>query len=160
MNNNSKSNCSLRKVEFSDQDLLFNWINDPIVRSGSFENKSIDYNTHQSWFKKKINDKNVLIWIFEKNDIESGMVRLEKKKNHILLNYSLASNARGKKLASVMLKMSINKIRHIWKNLDIFAYTLPENIPSNKALLGAGFSLDISTKNKNLYIVNNVEKLK
>tara|TARA_Y100000590_G_scaffold203436_1_gene230778 strand:+ start:17674 stop:18135 length:462 start_codon:yes stop_codon:yes gene_type:complete len=152
LNNNINRNYSLRKAESGDERLLFNWTNDPIVRSASFENKIIDFNSHQRWFKKKINDQNVLIFIFEGKNIELGMVRFEKKKNHILLNYSLASNARGKKLASIMLKMSVNKIRNSWKNLDIFAYTLPENIPSNRALLGAGFSLDVSTKNKNLYI--------
>ena len=150
----SKEYLSLRKVNINDEDLLFRWTNDYDVRKRSFNKKSISLDDHKTWFKRKLSDENVLIWILEDKNIPAGMVRLEKEDNEFFLNYLIAPEFRGKKLASKMLGMAMKKLNDHWKNVKVLAYTLPENIASIKSLERAGFSLKESTVYKNCYILN------
>ena len=155
--NDSKNHLSLRKVNSTDETLLFNWINDPEVRKWSFNKNSITLDVHKIWFKQKFDDVNVLMWIFEVNSTPAGLVRLEKDNSEVVLNYLIASQSRGKGLASKMLKMAMNEVRSHWQNIKVFAYTLPENIASIKSLETAGFYLESSSNEKNCYVFNKTE---
>ena len=143
---------SLRKAIKADEILLFDWTNDPDVRRWSFNKNSITLDVHKIWFKQKFDDVNVLMWIFEVNTTPAGLVRLEKDNNEVLLNYLIASESRGKGLASKMLKMAMYKVRSNWKNIKVFAYTFPKNIASIKSLERAGFYLESSSNEKKCYI--------
>ena len=155
----SSNHLSLRKVIKADEVLLYNWANDPDVRKWSFKNKSISLNEHKNWFENKLNDPNVLIWIFEKHHSPIGMVRLEKKDNEVLLNYLIASESRGKGLASEMLIMAMNELKNYWHNIYVIAYTLSRNIPSIKSLEKAGFFLENRGDKKNRFIYNKTERI-
>ena len=135
------SQLSFRNANKTDEILLFNWINDPDVRKWSFRNDPIPLDEHKNWFKKKIDDPDTLLWIYEYNNSPVGMVRLEKNNNEIILNYLLSLESRGKGLASKMLQMAMKKVIRYWKNLTIVAYTIPGNMPSIKSLEKAGFYL-------------------
>jgi len=152
-----KNHLSLRKVIYADRILLFKWINDPDVRKWSFSKHPVKLDEHNIWFEKKYNDPNVLMWIFEVNNDPTGMVRLEKEDNKVFLNYLLAPQSRGKRLATKMLKIAINEVRNHWHNFELFAYTLPENIASIKSLERAGFYLESSSNEKNCYIFHKTE---
>lgn len=148
----SNGHLSLRQATKTDEVLLFEWANDPVVRQWSFSQASISFNDHKKWFREKLNDTNVLIWIFEDHSSPAGMVRLEKKDNQVLLNYLIAPQSRGKKLASEMLRITINEARNHWQNIKVFAYTLPRNTASIKTLEKVGFYLENSNDGKNCYI--------
>ena len=126
--NDSNNHLSLRKVIKTDEILLFDWINDPDVRKWSFNKNSITLDVHKIWFKQKFDNVNVLMWIFEVISTPAGLVRLEKDNSEVVLNYLIASQFRGKGLASKMLKMAMNEVRSHWQNIKVFAYTFPENI--------------------------------
>ena len=85
------------------------------------------------------------------------MVRLEKEDDNVNLNYLIASNSRGKGLASNMLKMATVEVEGYWQNINIFAYTLSDNIASIKSLKRAGFSNHSATNDKKCYIFNKKE---
>lgn len=154
----SNNHLSLRKVIKTDKNLLFKWANDPEVRKWSFSNNAITKSEHKIWFDKKHKDPNVLMWIFEDDNSPAGMFRLEKENNKVLLNYLMASQSRGKGLASKMLKMAINEVKSHWQNIKVLAYTLPENIASIKSLEKAGFCLESSSDEKNCYVFNKTER--
>ena len=99
------------------------------------------------------------MWIFEVNSKPTGMVRLEKDNSEVVLNYLIASQSRGKGLASKMLKMAMNEVRSHWQNIKVFAFTFPENIASIKSLERAGFYLESSSNEKNCYIFNRTERI-
>ena len=155
----SNNHLTLRLVIKTDEALLYNWATDPEVRKWSFGKAPISLNEHKSWFHKKFNDSNVLIWIFEDHNSPAGMVRLEKKDKTILLNYLISSESRGKKLASKMLKLAMNEVAEYWQNIKVFAYTVPENISSIKSLEKAGFTLESSSNIKNCYIYNKNDRI-
>ena len=153
----SKETLSLRKVNKKDESLLFNWANDYDVRKWSFNKKIITLDKHKIWFEGKLSNKNVLIWILEDENMPAGMVRLEKEGSSILLNYLIAPKYRGKKLASKMLDMAMKELNNHWKNVKVWAYTLPENIASIKSLVNAGFLLESSSTEKKCYVFNTEE---
>ena len=155
----SNNHLSLRKVIKTDEILLFDWTNDPDVRKWSFNKNSITLDVHKIWFKQKFDDVNVLMWIFEVNSTPAGLVRLEKNNSEVVLNYLIASQSRGKGLASKMLKMAMNEVRSHWQNIKVFAYTFPENLASIKSLEKAGFYLESSSNEKNCYVFNKTERI-
>ena len=148
------NHLSLREASKSDKVLLFDWANDPEVRKWSFNQDPISLAEHEIWFNKNIIDSNVLLWIFEDHNSPAGMIRLEREDNNVYLNYLIATQSRGKGLASNMLKMSMLKVSRYWKNIKVFAYTLPANIASIKSLEKAGFTLENSSNKKNCYVYN------
>ena len=93
----------------SDQDQLLKWRNEKKTRKASFNTKSIRVKEHKLWFKKSLKKKN--IWIFKKKKQRIGMVRLEKNKRKLELNYLIDPKFRGKNLGQKMLIYFIKNIR-------------------------------------------------
>ena len=155
----SNNHLSLRKVIYTDEILLFNWINDPDVRKWSFNKDSITLDEHKVWFKQKLDDKNILMWILEDDNSPAGLVRLEKNNSEVVLNYLIAYQSRGKGFANKMLKMVMVEVRSHWQNVKVLAYTLPENIASIKSLEKAGFYLENSSDEKNCYVFSKTERI-
>jgi RimJ/RimL family protein N-acetyltransferase len=128
------------------------------VRQWSFNQDTVVVDEHKAWFNSKVNNAKVLMWIFECENIPAGMVRLEKEGDDVYLNYLIASNSRGGGLASNMLKMAMVEVGDFWKDINVFAYTLPDNIASIKSLERAGFSKHSSTNHKKCYIIRKKKK--
>lgn len=155
----SCDHLSLRKVIKNDEELLYTWANDPVVRSWSFNKDPITLDEHKLWFMKKFENPNVIIWILEISSIPSGLVRLEKTDKEVILNFLIAPLVRGRGLATKMLVMAVNNINKYWKDDKVLAYTLPENIASIKSLERAGFCLHKSDNERNCYVYNKSEKI-
>ncbi len=149
----------LRKVTAADEKLVLLWANDPETRKWSFNSNAITPSGHKKWFKSKLNDQNVLMWILEDNNRPAGLVRLEKENNEVVLNYLIAPKERGKGLAKIMLEMAIDMKEDYWGNNKVLAYTLPKNIPSIKSLQKAGFFLVDSTDGKSCYVFYKSKKV-
>ena len=149
---NVKPQYSLRLVNLKDGRTIFKWANDPAVRRWSFNDNLIQFDEHKTWFNNKLNDSNVLMWIFEENTNPAGLVRLEKKNDKVLLNYLIAPESRGKGLAGKMLKKAIHEVKSHWSNLTILAFTLSDNIASIKSLQKAGFYLESIDDKNNCYV--------
>ena len=149
-------NYCLRLANDRDEELLLYWANDPLTRKWSFNSTPIKERDHKKWFSRTINNANNRIWIFECDDEPSGLVRIEMNQNDekAILNYLIAPDRRRMGLAPKMLKLALNEVKIHWKNIKIFAYTLNENIASQKSLEKAGFSLFKSSKEKVCYAYN------
>ena len=143
---------SFREVDKKDEKLLFDWRNDPITRRWSFDDKPILFVNHQKYLKEKILDKKCLMWIFLLNNEPCGLVRLNIEDKKIILNYLISEKYRGQKLSSIMLILARKKICKLFPKVDIYAYTLPENVVSIKSLQRAGFTFKGSEINKKIYL--------
>tara|TARA_B100000315_G_scaffold102343_1_gene93873 strand:- start:349 stop:807 length:459 start_codon:yes stop_codon:yes gene_type:complete len=149
---NKRNDYFLRKVIGTDEQLLLDWSNDLETRKWSFNSDKIIPSEHKVWFKTKLNDKNIIMRIFEYNNVPAGLVRLENNNNKVKLNYLIAPEERGKGLASIMLKMVMSDVENYWQNIVVLAFTLPKNIASIKSLQKAGFKLKKSSSEKNCYV--------
>mgnify|MGYP001416005472 CR=1 FL=1 len=153
INNNYSDNLILRPAVEEDEILLLNWINDPTVRKWSFSNSDlINQYDHTAWFNQVISDNNIQIWILEKENTPCGQVRVELENKFAVIHYSIDPDFRGNNLGSKMLEMVVSKICLELDVLEIRAFTIPENIASNKSLENAGFKENFTTNKKKCYV--------
>ena len=90
---------------------LFNLRNDKDVRNFSINNKIIEYKDHKKWFKKTINSKKTLIYIFlTKSHIRIGYVRFEIIRSSAYVSIALSKNFRNRGYSKIILSYAENLI--------------------------------------------------
>ncbi len=143
---------SFREARKKDEKLLFDWRNDSCVRKWSFNKKPIIFLDHKKFFNEKINDKNYHMWIFQKNNLPCGLVRINNKGRRAVINYYIDKKFRGRKLSIIMLTLMRKQFCKKFPKTKIYAYTLSENIISTKSLSKAGFNLESTKNEKKTYV--------
>ena len=103
-------NIILRRAELDDMMLLYQWVNDPVVRENSFNPAIISLEEHQKWFNEKINNPNEAIFILLIDEQPVGQVRLSRNQDKMLISYSVASSYRGQGYGKLILKMVEDQI--------------------------------------------------
>lgn len=97
---------SLRAAEASDVHLLFLWANDPDVRANSFHTDPIPWDDHVRWFDDRLNDASCHIFIASLSGRPVGQVRFDIKDDVAVIDYSIASQYRGRGLGTKMLALA------------------------------------------------------
>lgn len=137
----SDKEFTLRKVKIEDLEILFDWANDPLVRTNSFSTKSITINEHKTWFQEKL--LTCPFWyIFEFNSQPLGVIRFDEVNSSeiLLLNYSLKSEVRGKGFGRKIIEMGMYEIKKsIQKPTKVLGVVKNENVASRKTFLALGF---------------------
>lgn len=139
----------LRKVTRSDMNLVYKWSNDPFVRSQSFNQEPILYESHCIWFENKLKNSSSLLLLNEFKEEPSGLVRFEVEEDKTIIGIVVNKDHRGMGLASIMLKKSC---RFYFKNFKqpVWAFIKDENHASKSSFLQAGFFYSHSE------VINNV----
>ena len=136
-----------RMAKESDFMLIFNWINDPFVRSMSFDRSFITLETYKEEFQKVMSQQNTHLLIIEQHEDSSKWIPIAQvhidKDGEITM--SLASEFRGKHLAKPVIKAGIAYIRRYPSIKKLVAHIKDENITSVKAFEKAGFRLNGKT---------------
>jgi RimJ/RimL family protein N-acetyltransferase len=123
----------LRKADFGDCDLLFDWANDDEVRRNSFNQNKILYGDHVVWFNKVMNSSKYMIFIFLSGSIPLGQVRIEIENGTAVISYSVDRKYRGKHLASKMLTLLENEVINSKLNISkLVGYVKFDNNISKK----------------------------
>ena len=80
-----------RKANIDDINTYFKWLNDPLVRSLSFNSNKVNLKVHEEWFVNKINDENCLMLLFVNSNNPIGQVRIEKESStEAIINISIS----------------------------------------------------------------------
>jgi RimJ/RimL family protein N-acetyltransferase len=132
----------LRNAKIDDAKLLYEWVNDPEVRSMSFSTKPIEWESHKAWFEQKINDKKVKIFIAMKNDNEPvGQIRFEIIDNsYAEVGIHVKNCYRNRGIGWKIIEMGTNHFFDISSVTSIYATIKITNERSKYAFLKAGFS--------------------
>ena len=138
----------LRSARWQDGPLLWEWANDPAVRSGAFSSEKIRFEEHWRWFARAMERVDITIYIFHTPvcppwgfvEVPIGQCRLEREGLDDVLDYSIAAPWRGQGYGTLML----GDLRRRWEPVHGAAQRLvarikPENLVSRRALLSAGF---------------------
>jgi spore coat polysaccharide biosynthesis protein SpsF len=138
-------NIIFKKSSIDDLDLLFDWVNEDMVRKNSFSNDIITYNQHAEWFKDKINSENTKIFICYLDDKPVGQVRIDIIGMDGYIDYSVDKYYRKKGIGTIILK----NIKDIILELNIKVSRLigkvkKDNHGSINAFIKAGFQEDSS----------------
>ncbi|WP_032912613.1 GNAT family N-acetyltransferase [Leptospira santarosai] len=149
----SDTKFTLRKVEIKDLKIIFDWANDPLVRSNSFSTDPISFDEHKTWFQEKL--LTCPFWyIFELNSQPLGVIRFDKVNSNkiFLLNYLLKLDVRGKGFGKKIIEMGMHEIgKSIQESVKILGIVKNENIASRKTFLALGFQEAIYDQISYLY---------
>ncbi|MEX1002979.1 MAG: UDP-2,4-diacetamido-2,4,6-trideoxy-beta-L-altropyranose hydrolase [Crocinitomicaceae bacterium] len=129
----------LRRVEQEDVQLLFQWANDPLVRSQSLNPKPITFEEHEQWLQNKLADKNSLLFIGHQDEDAVGQIRFDQKEDHILLSYLVAEMYRGRGLGYELVARGLKALKLLVDQGEILAQVKLKNLASQKVFERLGF---------------------
>ena len=129
----------LREARSADVDLLYRWVNDPTVRQSAFNTEEIHYEGHCCWFARCLQREDVKIYILVKNDIPMGQVRLNIENGEAVIDYSIASEYRGRGLGRIIIELISEKVKYMRNVNLLIALVKSENTPSQMVFLKNGF---------------------
>ena len=146
---------NFRYALLSDSDLYFNWANDTLVRKNSLNTDIISIKSHTKWFRKKIENPNVFMYVFLDNkNLPVGQVIIEIKNNWVSIGQSVAKEHRGKKYSTEILTKSTNAFLKKFPKETIVSVVKSSNIASLKMSINSGFNvLQKNNLNENILVL-------
>jgi RimJ/RimL family protein N-acetyltransferase len=136
----STSHLGLRHASIDDAMLLWEWVNDPIVRSNSFNSQDISIENHIDWYRKKLASEDTVIYILEMDKIPVAQIRYDCGKNECAtISFSVASRYRGCGLGEQTLLMSAKRACRELGVKKLNGAVLDDNEASKRTFIKAGF---------------------
>ena len=129
---------SVRKAKASDCLLYWNWANDSIVRENAFNQNTIDWNDHQAWFNKCLNDPEKTLMLIECEFGPVGQVRFERSDSFFTIDYSIGKLFRGFSLGAVLLSKAIINLKST-ESFMLIGNVKDSNLASAKVFQQLGF---------------------
>jgi len=130
----------LRRVEESDCRLLWEWVNDPLVRAASFSTEPVSWDNHVSWFRAKLADHKSAQYVVETGSRPVGQVRFQIQGDSAAVSVSLDSEFRGKGLGAVAVAMATEDLFRTTPVIRADAFVKPGNTASLRLFNRAGFA--------------------
>jgi RimJ/RimL family protein N-acetyltransferase len=125
-----------------DAHLLFEWANDDLVRSNSYNREPILFENHAKWFNEKLKDPNAIFLIFlDESELPVGQVRYQTNDSEAVVGILIDKIHRGKGYASKMLSIAADYFHGLNPDIEIHAFVKVTNIASYQAFIRAGYSL-------------------
>ena len=131
---------SLRRAKQDDCRMLWQWANDIEVRRQSFSTEAIEWEEHVSWFRRKMNDADCLIYVaVDSQDRPVGAVRFAIAEGKATISASLDPMFRGMGLGRDLIAQGCRLFFQERPVSEIHALVKPENDVSLRAFESAGF---------------------
>ncbi len=132
----------LRKADYSDLELLYNWANDPLVRQNSFKSEEIPLKEHIMWFNRMMEDDSVHQFILMIDDKPVGQIRLKTEEGAAEIGYSIALEYRKKGLGRMLLKLIKDEVKKEFPEVKtLIAKVKPGNRASKNIFESEQFDL-------------------
>lgn len=132
-----------RPAEVADEQLLFDWANDPITRNNAFNPTSIELKVHRNWLTQCLTDsENCAIFIIEnEGGLPLGQVRFSKSESLCWeIHYSLAPHFRGMGLGKYLLTTAINAFQQNYTADVLLGTVKMGNTPSRRVFESLNFT--------------------
>lgn len=135
------TNLGLRRVEEADCRLLWEWANEPEVRSASFSSAPIPWCEHREWFTKKLGDERILMLIAtDEQGVPVGQVRFERTNNREAdIDISITPERRGSGLGARLIEKAVQAAFEQTDLVRVHGVVKAGNRASAKAFERAGF---------------------
>jgi len=157
-----KLNLSVRRATANDCRLIFEWANDPVVRSNSVNPEPIEWRSHVPWFESRVDSQDCFFFVAESHGSPAGQVRFDRYDEHFVINFSIASTFRGQGLSGLMLESCITALEQQLNSQPstecrpsrLHAIVKPANIASAKTFQRLNFEqITSSPEEANNYMV-------
>ncbi|MDO8871791.1 MAG: UDP-2,4-diacetamido-2,4,6-trideoxy-beta-L-altropyranose hydrolase [Methanoregula sp.] len=134
-------NCiMLRKVELSDCKRIWLWINDPLVRSVSFNTQPISLECHVEWFISALIDPQLVYYIaVDKNAKPFGQARFQIESKESVISVLVDPEYRGRSLGSSLIQDATEKFFIETGIEKVKAFIKIGNEISRKSFIKAGY---------------------
>lgn len=131
----------LRPAQEGDSRLLWDWANDPQVRSAAFSSEPIPWEQHQVWFASKMKDPDCRILVAEDEGGKAvGQFRVDwRSANDGEIDVSVSSECRGSGYGSRLIDLG-SGMTLAERGGRLHAYVKVENRSSRRAFEQAGFT--------------------
>jgi RimJ/RimL family protein N-acetyltransferase len=142
MSHETGSALSIRPVESTDCQLLWEWANDPAVRAASFHGEPIPWVVHEAWFGSRIRNSACRIYIVTADGAPIGQVRFERQRQEspmTTIDISLAQPCRRMGFGVEALQLACLEYRRESRSC-IAADVKSSNAASMKVFERAGFA--------------------
>ena len=130
---------SIRLAQKSDIENVYKLSNDDLVRANSINSGKILWEDHVKWFNNRIKNKEEPFYIAETAEGNFvAQIRFNKEDDGFVISVSIDKSFRGKGFGGKIIEEA-TKTLNIY---PIIAYVKPDNIPSQKSFIKAGYTLD------------------
>lgn len=148
-----KRKIKIRKVEKSDLEVTFLWVNDSKIRAFSFNRHKISLKEHQDWFLSKLKSKDSEYYILLDNGNPVGTIRFDiEDYKFAKINYLIDSHYTGRGLGTLILKKGIEFLKKNKPSIrSVYGYVFKENIASKKIFEKLSFKEVLENDNEIKY---------
>jgi RimJ/RimL family protein N-acetyltransferase len=130
----------IRKAELSDCKKIWLWINDPLVRSVSFNPEPISLERHMEWFSSALIDSDLVYYIaLDENETPFGQVRFQIESGEAIISVLIDPEYRGISLGSLLIQYATEKFFVETGIKKVNAFIKIGNEVSRKAFTKAGY---------------------
>jgi RimJ/RimL family protein N-acetyltransferase len=131
---------TLRPAESEDCRRLWQWANDPEVRSLSFSHDPIPWERHVEWFQSRLRDPACLLFIgCDDTGTPVGQVRLDLGSDEATISVSVRPESRGRGLGVMLIERAGDELRRRSRIDKINAFIKTDNASSVRAFEKAGY---------------------
>lgn len=136
-----RADIRLRAVQESDCRLLWEWANDPQLRTAAFSSSPIPWDQHQTWFARTMRDPECSILVAEDPGGRAvGQFRVDWRSDQDgEIDVSVASQFRGSGYGAVLIDLGATSVL-VKKGKRLHAFVKVENQASRRAFEQAGFA--------------------
>ena len=142
----------LRPATLDDFQMLLQLRNDPVVRSGSFNQSSVTLQEHRQWLSQSLTAPNRVLWIAcNRHDQQLGKVQIDVSENLQSATISIALDApfRGQGIGTTLIEKTAAQVLSGSGPLasveQLVAEIKPTNTASTQAFENAGFEFSEPT---------------
>ncbi len=135
----------LRPVREDDARLLWEWVNDPVVRASACNQEPIGWETHVAWLAERLADPFAHLYLAAHADgTPLGQVRFEGDATDVEISVSVVSSFRGGGWGPALICAAVDRLFEETSVQGVLARIRPENSSSQSAFDDAGFARDVA----------------
>jgi RimJ/RimL family protein N-acetyltransferase len=135
----------LRLVQIDDIDLIFSWRNDPSIRYNSSETGVIEYITHETWFRNRLNTLPIEpFYVLERNS-QDAICRFDVARELdrcFYISIMVNPDLHGRGIGTVALRKSCNEVFKQYPNWKILAKIKSNNTSSKRLFESCHFQFE------------------
>lgn len=131
----------LRKAAPADGRQIWEWTNDPVMLRFAFHTSApVPWEQHCRWFAGTLSESKRTQYVAETPEgAPVGQIRFEPEGDQAVVAAYLAAEFRGKRLAPQLIRAGTLRYREEKGIGTIVAWIKPDNEPSRRAFLAAGY---------------------
>lgn len=136
-------NLTIRNAVALDSTFLYLLRNDLNVRAASKNSEPLKLEAHKEWYSVKLKDEKTYIFVIEDEGIRVGTIRFSEISNaQFLLSIALVKEFRNRGFAATVIGLGLSALQTIkGKNMEVQAEIKLNNLPSIRAFVSAGFTM-------------------